>query len=151
MLDTEKRQEEQRQAPPPVKRRSGPRILLDTDRAEGPALPFLSPEKPQTRITVDPRGARPTCRAECAGVARPCHHVSCSHNLFLREDPKTGELKPRYPGKKHSELKHSCALDLIERLNAMNGEEVREILNCSQDELLRIHERAMLKLQAGRN
>ncbi len=97
------------------------------------------------------RGARPTCRAECAGVARPCHHVSCSHNLFLREDAKTGELKPRHPGKKLADLKHSCALDVIDRLDTLKADEVQEILGCSKDELQRIQERARLKLRAGRS
>lgn len=53
---------------------------------------------------------RPTERAECANVGRPCPYVGCRYHLYLEVHPQSGAIKVN-ASTEPWEIKRSCALD----------------------------------------
>jgi len=59
---------------------------------------------------------RPTTRADCASVPRPCPYVGCKWNLYLDVTP-CGSIAFRDPGIEPWDVppEESCALDVADR------------------------------------
>ncbi len=77
---------------------------------------------------------KPTTRAECAGIPRPCPFVSCRYNLYLDVSTKTGRIKYNFPGVEVCDMKESCALDVAER-GGLPGYEVARIMGIKRSAL----------------
>jgi hypothetical protein len=89
---------------------------------------------------------RPRTRGECFQVPRPCPHVSCSYNLYLDVDERSGQLKLNSPGLDPDEVSLSCALDVAGD-GPRSLEEVGELLGVSRERIRQIEEVALSKLQ----
>jgi len=67
---------------------------------------------------------RPTCRADCSEVSRPCPYILCKHNMFL-DIKDNGSIRYTQNTKDPLEVKHveingekvmpSCSLDIAEQ------------------------------------
>jgi hypothetical protein len=91
---------------------------------------------------------RPTSREECRGEIRPCPWVACKHHLYLDINPETGSIKINFPDLEPWELKHTCALDVAERVG-ITLEEVGEIRNLTRERIRQVEVRGLLKLKMG--
>lgn len=79
------------------------------------------------------RRERPTTRAHCAHVPRPCPWVGCRHHLWL-EVMDTGSLKLTFPDLEPWELPedHSCSLDVSDA-GRVTLEELGRLLNLTRE------------------
>lgn len=131
-------------------KRKSPRIMPDEELGEPVAARPDRSDVVARILAADVRDLkRPTSRADCAGVARPCPFVSCSHNLFLRESPETGKLEPRFAGRKLKEMKHSCALDLLEKMDSLSPDDLGWLFGCTKAEFDGIVKRAEAKVRTA--
>lgn len=62
---------------------------------------------------------RPSTRADCDEVPRPCPYVTCRFNLYL-DMKKNGNVRMNFPNIDPHEMDESCALDVAERV-ALSG------------------------------
>lgn len=76
---------------------------------------------------------RPSTRAECQAVERPCPWVGCRHHLYLDVNPDTGSIKLNFPDIEPWELAESCSLDVAERASGMALEDVALQLNLTRE------------------
>ena len=74
---------------------------------------------------------RPTTRADCADIPRPCPYVSCTQHLFLDVKPN-GNIRINFPRLEPDQLVDSCALDLAER-EGMTLEEVGDAIGVTRE------------------
>ncbi len=75
---------------------------------------------------------KPTTRADCANVSRPCPYVSCKHHLFLDVNRATGSIKFNFPELEVWDLKYSCTLDVAAEGPA-TLEHIGEIMNFTRE------------------
>lgn len=97
----------------------------------------LDAEELELRRELD--ATRPRTRADCAAVLRPCHFLSCRHNLALEVTP-SGSIRS-LEVEKFEELAESCALDVAER-GGITLEEVGSLLGVTRERVRQIEERA---------
>lgn len=92
---------------------------------------------------------RPTTRADCDNVPRPCPFVSCPHHLYLDVSARTGALRLIFPDIEPGEMdpSSSCELDIAER-DGETLEEVGRAMNMTRERVRQIETRALAKLQA---
>ncbi len=76
---------------------------------------------------------RPTTRAGCCDVPRPCPYVSCKYNLYL-DVSKAGAIKINFPHLEPDEMKDSCVLDMAEA-GDRTLDEVGIALNVSRERI----------------
>lgn len=88
---------------------------------------------------------RPTCRAECKDMERPCPFVSCKYHLFLDVHPVRGSIKINFPDKEVWELVDSCALDIADR-GGITLEEVGSIMNLTRERVRQLETQGLEKL-----
>ncbi len=93
---------------------------------------------------------RPSTRAECAGVPRPCPFVGCSHHLYLDVSPRTGAIKLNFPDLEPDELPPgtSCSLDVAGR-GGETLENVGAILNLTRERVRQIEVNGLARLEAS--
>ena len=112
-----------------------PRRLTKEELREAALLPVID------------EADRPQSRADCAGGQRPCPWVSCKHHLFLDVNPETGSIKLNFPDKELTEMRETCALDVVDR-GGITLEEVGAILNLTRERIRQVEVRGLLKLRA---
>lgn len=91
--------------------------------------------------------ARPSCRAECRTLPRPCPFVSCRYHLGV-DVTDTGSLKINFPDRSTSDLPSTCALDVAER-GGQSLEEVGSLLNITRERARQIEVTALRKIWAA--
>lgn len=89
---------------------------------------------------------RPTRRADCEALPRPCPFLSCRHHLFLDVSPGTGSIKFNFPDQEPWELAETCALDVADR-GGITLEEVGAICNFTRERARQIETRGLLRLR----
>src|SRR2546423_9193384 len=89
---------------------------------------------------------RPKVRADCAEAARPCPYVSCTYNLYVDVNPRTGSVKMNFPDKELWELADTCALDVADR-GGITLEEVGVIMNLTRERVRQLETRGLTKLR----
>jgi hypothetical protein len=88
---------------------------------------------------------RPTTRADCARVPRPCPYVGCKYSLYL-DVTETGSMIFNFPHLEPGQMpaKQSCALDLAER-GAMTLEDIAVVTNLTRERIRQIELKALLR------
>jgi hypothetical protein len=84
---------------------------------------------------------RPSCRADCAMVPRPCVFVGCRYNMAV-DVTEAGSLMVYYddPSEMHPDL--SCVLDIAEHRGHSN-EWIGRLLRCTKQRVDQIVQRAL--------
>lgn len=90
---------------------------------------------------------RPTTRAECADMERPCPFVSCKYHLYIDVHPVRGSIKVNFPDVEVWEMTETCALDIADR-GGITLEEVGEIMNLTRERVRQVETQGLAKLQA---
>ena len=88
--------------------------------------------------------ARPSCRAECRTLPRPCPFVSCRYHLSV-DVTDSGSLKINFPDQSTADLPSTCALDVAER-GGQSLEEVGSLLNITRERARQIEVTALRKI-----
>lgn len=88
---------------------------------------------------------RPTTRADCERVERPCPYVLCRYNLYLDVIPRTGSIKLNFPDLEPSEMEVSCVLDVAE-LGGLTLMEAGDCMNITRERARQLEEIAYEKL-----
>lgn len=89
---------------------------------------------------------RPTMRAECAEMPRPCPFVSCAHHLYLDVNPESGAIKLNFPHLEVWQMAETCSLDVADR-GGITLEEVGAILNLTRERIRQVEVRGLLKIR----
>jgi len=90
---------------------------------------------------------RPRCRAECAGVPRPCPFVGCRYNLYLEVHPTTGTIRQPAWGPEEVWPGHSCVLDVIEaEPQGLLLSQIGVVLHISRERARQLEARALQHL-----
>lgn len=92
---------------------------------------------------------RPTTRADCAEVERPCPYVGCRFHLYLDVVPKTGAIKfnrPDIPVDELERMPATCALDVAEA-GGHKLEDVGALLNVTRERIRQVQDRILAKLE----
>jgi Sigma-70, region 4 len=90
---------------------------------------------------------RPTSRAECVDMERPCPFVSCKYHLYIDVHPVRGSIKINFPDAEVWEMTDTCALDIADR-GGITLEEVGEIMNLTRERVRQLETQGLAKLQA---
>lgn len=90
---------------------------------------------------------KPTTRADCAGIERPCPFVGCKHNLYLDVNPTTGSIKLNFPDLEPWEMEESCALDVAERCG-ITFEEIGEVMNLTRERIRQVELSCLDKIRS---
>jgi hypothetical protein len=89
---------------------------------------------------------KPTTRAECADMERPCPFVSCKYHLYVDVHPVRGSIKVNFPDLEVWEMTDTCALDIADR-GGITLEEVGEIMNLTRERVRQVETQGLAKLQ----
>jgi hypothetical protein len=90
---------------------------------------------------------KPTTRAECADMERPCPFVSCKYHLYLDVHPVRGSIKVNFTDIEVWEMTETCALDIADR-GGITLEEVGEIMNLTRERVRQVETAGLAKLAA---
>ncbi len=90
---------------------------------------------------------RPSSRAECADMERPCPFVSCKYHLYIDVHPVRGSIKVNFPDVEVWEMTETCALDIADR-GGITLEEVGEIMNLTRERVRQVETAGLARLQA---
>ena len=91
---------------------------------------------------------RPTTRAHCQSMSRPCPFVSCGHHLYLDVNPQSGAIKLNFPHLEVWEMAETCALDVADR-GGITLEEVGAILNLTRERIRQVEVRGLTKIRGS--
>jgi len=89
---------------------------------------------------------KPTSRAECANMERPCPFVSCKYHLYIDVHPVRGSIKVNFPDQEVWEMTESCALDVADR-GGITLEEVGVIMNLTRERVRQLETLGLSKIQ----
>jgi hypothetical protein len=89
---------------------------------------------------------RPTTRAQCADMERPCPFVSCKYHLYIDVHPVRGSIKINFPDVEVWEMTDTCALDIADR-GGITLEEVGEIMNLTRERVRQLETQGLARLQ----
>jgi hypothetical protein len=89
---------------------------------------------------------RPTSRAECVEMERPCPFVSCKYHLYIDVHPVRGSIKINFPDVEVWEMTDTCALDIADR-GGITLEEVGVIMNLTRERVRQLETQGLSKLQ----
>jgi hypothetical protein len=89
---------------------------------------------------------RPTSRAECVDMERPCPFVSCKYHLYIDVHPVRGSIKINFPDVEVWEMTDTCALDIADR-GGITLEEVGVIMNLTRERVRQLETQGLSKLQ----
>lgn len=137
---------------PPVSRKvARPRHRRrDRPRSKTIALKRLTREELRKGALANPPVEdvdRPTTRAECKDMPRPCPFVACKHHLYLDINPRTGSIKINFPDLEPWELQHTCALDVADN-GGLTLEEIGLITNLTRERVRQVEVRGLLTLKS---
>ncbi|AKF06479.1 sigma factor-like helix-turn-helix DNA-binding protein [Sandaracinus amylolyticus] len=90
---------------------------------------------------------KPTTRAECIDMERPCPFVSCKYHLYLDVHPVRGSIKVNFTDIEVWEMTETCALDIADR-GGITLEEVGEIMNLTRERVRQVETAGLAKLAA---
>jgi hypothetical protein len=90
---------------------------------------------------------KPTTRAECKDMERPCPFVSCKYHLYIDVHPVRGSIKLNFPDVEVWEMTETCALDVADR-GGITLEEVGEIMNLTRERVRQVETAGLAKLEA---
>lgn len=90
---------------------------------------------------------KPTTRAECIDMERPCPFVSCKYHLYLDVHPVRGSIKVNFTDAEVWEMTETCALDIADR-GGITLEEVGEIMNLTRERVRQVETAGLAKLAA---
>jgi Sigma-70, region 4 len=90
---------------------------------------------------------KPTTRAECVDMERPCPFVSCKYHLYLDVHPVRGSIKVNFTDVEIWEMTETCALDIADR-GGITLEEVGEIMNLTRERVRQVETAGLAKLGA---
>jgi len=90
---------------------------------------------------------KPTTRAECVDMERPCPFVSCKYHLYIDVHPVRGSIKLNFPDLEIWEMTETCALDIADR-GGITLEEVGEIMNLTRERVRQVETAGLGKLAA---
>src|SRR4029077_16099196 len=112
---------------------------------------FVKLARSRRRRHLDVLCPRPETRADCAGVARPCHFVGCVHSLFLdllspTEQAPFGTIKFNFPHPEDMPPDASCVLDVVEARGEMTLEEFARVMRISDERVRQIDHEARAKI-----
>ena len=93
---------------------------------------------------------KPTTRAECIDMERPCPFVSCKYHLYLDVHPIRGSIKVNFTDADVWEMTETCALDIADR-GGITLEEVGEIMNLTRERVRQVETAGLGKLAALRD
>ncbi|MCG8555884.1 MAG: DNA-binding protein [Proteobacteria bacterium] len=91
---------------------------------------------------------RPTTRAECADMERPCPFVACKYHLYIDVHPVRGSIKLNFPDLEVWEMTDTCALDIADR-GGTTLEEVGVIMNLTRERVRQLETQGLGKLRSG--
>lgn len=91
---------------------------------------------------------RPSTRADCLDVPRPCPYVGCQHNLFLEVTPG-GRIKLNGANEPWEVEGPSCALDVAEEGGLALAEVAVLIGGVTRQRAQQLVVRGLTKLEAG--
>ena len=89
---------------------------------------------------------KPTSRAECKDMERPCPFVSCKYHLYIDVHPVRGSIKLNFPDLEIWEMTETCALDVADR-GGITLEEVGEIMNLTRERVRQVETAGLARLQ----
>jgi hypothetical protein len=89
---------------------------------------------------------RPTNRAQCADMERPCPFVSCKYHLYIDVHPVRGSIKINFPDTEVWDMTETCALDIADR-GGITLEEVGEIMNLTRERVRQLETQGLARLQ----
>ena len=89
---------------------------------------------------------KPSTRADCADMERPCPFVSCKYHLYIDVHPVRGSIKINFPDLEVWEMQDTCALDIADR-GGITLEEVGEIMNLTRERVRQVETQGLAKLQ----
>jgi len=90
---------------------------------------------------------RPTTRADCVAMERPCPFVSCKYHLYIDVHPVRGSIKVNFPDMDVWEMTDTCALDIADR-GGITLEEVGQIMNLTRERVRQLETQGLGKLQS---
>ncbi len=90
---------------------------------------------------------KPSTRAECRDMERPCPFVSCKYHLYIDVHPVRGSIKLNVPDVEVWEMTETCALDVADR-GGITLEEVGEIMNLTRERVRQVETAGLAKLEA---
>ncbi len=90
---------------------------------------------------------KPTTRAECVDMERPCPFVSCKYHLYIDVHPVRGSIKVNFTDMDVWEMTETCALDIADR-GGITLEEVGEIMNLTRERVRQVETAGLGKLAA---
>jgi hypothetical protein len=93
---------------------------------------------------------KPTTRADCIDMERPCPYVSCKYHLYIDVHPVRGSIKVNFPDVEVWEMTETCALDVADR-GGITLEEVGEIMNLTRERVRQVETAGLAKLAAIRD
>ncbi len=88
---------------------------------------------------------RPTRRAECWEMERPCPFVGCRHHLYI-EVGENGSIKLNFPDLEPHQIPQTCSLDVAEH-EGVTLEGVGEITNLTRERVRQIEVIALERLE----
>lgn len=90
---------------------------------------------------------KPTTRADCENLERPCPFVSCKYHLYIDVHPVRGSIKINFPDLEVWEMTDTCALDVADR-GGITLEDVGEIMNLTRERVRQVETAGLGKLAA---
>ncbi len=90
---------------------------------------------------------KPTSRADCENIERPCPYVSCKYHLYIDVHPVRGSIKLNFPDLEVWEMTETCSLDVADR-GGITLEEVGEIMNLTRERVRQVETAGLAKLEA---
>ena len=133
----------------PEKRRRGRRKRRSRARARTISIRRLSKAELNRGRMLYPDNEcwKPTTRADCVDMERPCPYVSCKHHLYIDVHPVRGSIKVNFPDLEVWEMTETCALDVADR-GGITLEEVGEIMNLTRERVRQVETAGLAKLAA---
>ena len=86
-------------------------ISCDAERTSPRELEWLRLNADLEEMLLGPV-ERPTTRADCLRMSRPCGFLRCRHHLAIDINPTTGSIKVNFPHLDLEEMPETCALDV---------------------------------------
>lgn len=106
--------------------------------------------KRRLALYPDEPSSRPTNRAQCAGIERPCPFVSCKHHLYLDVNPRNGSIKINFPDLEVWEMTDTCSLDVADR-GDRSQDEIGAAMNLTKQRVDQVQKIGVAKLARGRD